>query len=394
MQQFKTIYDLDIKNKVLFIRCDMNVPLENGQVSDASRIESSLETINYALVHGAKIIIATHLGRPKEGVVTDKDSVMPILNILEKQLNRDIPLINNFDQPISFDKHQVVMLENVRCNVGEKANDSVLGQKYAKLCDIFVHDAFATAHRAQSSTDSIGHFTNEVCAGILMTRELKALTEVTNNAKAPVVAIIGGAKVSTKLQVLTNLLDKVNLLIVGGGILNTFLLASGKPVGNSLVEQDLIEEAKHILQKARQLNVAIPLPTKVKVATEFSAKAKMTVKILEEINKDDMILDISDEFADELAQEIKQANVIIWNGPVGVFEFESFATGTKIVGQAIANCPGYTLAGGGDTIAAINRFKLANSLDYISSAGGAMIEFLEGKKLPAVKLLEDYARIG
>lgn len=391
MHNFTTIHDVAIKGKILFIRCDMNVPLKDGNISDISRIVSSLETINYALEQDAKIIIATHLGRPKEGTVTDKDSVAPIIQVLEQHLKRKIPLITNLDQKINFDSDQIVMLENVRCNIGEQANDDKLGQKYAKLCDIFVHDAFATAHRAESSTDAIGRYVDVVCAGILMARELKVLNEVTTSAKAPVTAIIGGSKVSTKLQVLHNLLAKVDTLILGGGILNTFILAKGYNVGSSLVEEDLINDAEQILNKAHELGVNIPLPSSVKVATEFSESAKAKLRDIGEIKSDEMILDISDEFADELAKIVVQSNTIIWNGPAGVFELPAFMSGTQIIAEAIGDCAGYTVAGGGDTIAAINKFKLTDKIDYISTAGGAMIEFLEGKELPGIKLLETYA---
>lgn len=390
--QYKKITELDLKDKTVFIRTDMNVPFKDGAITDKTRITSSLSTIQYALGQGAKVIIATHLGRPIEGQCTEPDSVNPIAKEVGKLLGKTVNIITNLSQPIDFTTTDVVILENVRCNIGEKENSDDLGQKYAHLCDIFVHDAFATAHRSEASTDAIAKYTKEVCAGLLMASELDALTNAVANPKHPIVAIVGGSKVSTKLSVLTNLADKVDYLIVGGGILNTFLLAKGFNIGKSLAEPELVNEAKLILEKMAKRNAYLPLPKIVVVAHEFSAKAKATSKKLDEINNNEMILDVGIEFAEEITKLIKTAGTIIWNGPLGVFEFDQFAKGTEIVAKAIADSDAYSLAGGGDTIAAINKFNLASGISYISTAGGALLEFLEGKNLPAINLLKKYAK--
>ena len=391
--QFKKIDDLDLKNKIVLIRVDMNVPIKNGQITDGTRITAGLKTIRYCLQSGAKIIIATHLGRPIEGTCNPEDSVAPIAKQLDQDLglNKSIEIIANLDHAIDFTDTNIVMLENVRCNIGEKQNSQVLGQKYANLCDIFVHDAFATAHRAEASTDAIGQFTKQVCAGFLMSSELDALAKVAANPKHPVVAIVAGSKVSTKLSILNNLADKVDYLILGGGILNTFLLARGNKIGKSLAEPDLIDEARQISDKMKNRGAYLPLPQDVVVTKEFSETASATIKLVGELDNDDMILDIGEKFANSVADIIKNAGTIIWNGPVGVFEFDKFANGTKIIANAIANSNGFSLAGGGDTIAAINKFRIYDKIDYVSTAGGALLEFLEGKTLPAVKLLTEKA---
>lgn len=386
---FKKITDLDISDKILFIRTDMNVPLdENLKIRDDTRIKAGLDTIKYALQHNAKIIIATHLGRPAEGRCDKKDSVIEIARHLSNLLGVNIPLIKCIDSPINFSAlaSNVVMLENVRCNVGEKDNKSELGEKYAKLCDIFVHDAFATAHRAEASTDAIGKFVKEICAGCQMSRELDALSVALLSPCKPVVAIVAGSKVSTKLSILNNLANKVDYLIVGGGILNTFLVASGFNVYKSLYEPMLVPQAQEILQKMELRNAKVLLPKTVVVSDTFSDTAVATVKEVGKLDSEDMILDISEEFANELSQIINKSATVIWNGPMGVFEFEQFSNGTRIVAQSIANSKCFSFAGGGDTIAAINKFNLSNKISYISTAGGALLEFLGGEDLPALRL--------
>jgi phosphoglycerate kinase len=386
--QFNKISDLKLSGKTVFIRTDMNVPLANGVITDATRIEAGLPTIQYALKQGAKVIVATHLGRPREGALSTEDSVAPVAASLAKLLNQPVPVIANWQEAsIDFSATSIVMLENVRGNLGEKANSAELGKQYAGLCDVFCYDAFATAHRAEASTNAIGEFVPEVCAGLLMTRELEALEHAVASPKQPVVAIVAGSKVSTKLTILANLASKVDVLIVGGGILNTFLLASGVNVGNSLVETDLVNEAKHIMENLAKRGAQVPLPQDVVVATEFSQTAKAVTKTINELTANDMILDIGNNFAHDLAQIIHNAGTVIWNGPVGVFEFDQFANGTQVIAKAIANSPAFSLAGGGDTIAAINKFGVFEQISYVSTAGGALLEYLEGKQLPAISLL-------
>ena len=386
--RFKKITDIVLKDKIAFIRSDMNVPIQNGEITDDVRIQSSLSTIKYAHSQGANVIIATHLGRPMEGDCTNVDSIVLIRDKLSKLLEQSIQIITNLDTKIDFSQSNIVMLENVRCNIGEKQNSDKLGQKYAALCDVFVHDAFATAHRAEASTDAVGQFAKEVCAGFLMSQELDALNKAVANPHHPIVAIVAGSKVSTKLTILENLANKVDYLIVGGGILNTFLAASGVNVAKSLYEPDLIPQAQKIMQIMQNRGAVVPLPVSVIVATEFSQTATATSKQVTNLNANDMILDIGHDFALQLGDVIAKCGTIIWNGPMGVFEFEQFAGGTKIVAESIAKSGGFSLAGGGDTIAAINKFNLFNKIGYVSTAGGALLEFLEGKKLPAIELLE------
>ncbi len=386
--KFKKITELNLHNKIVFIRSDMNVPIQNNVITDDTRIQASLTTITYALQNNAYVIIATHLGRPIEGQCTESDSVKIIADELSSLLGFRIPLIKNINQRIDFDDSRVVMLENVRCNIGEKKNDKKLGEIYAALCDVFVHDAFATAHRAEASTDAVGHFTKEVCAGFLMSQELEALSNVISNPKHPIVAIVAGSKVSTKLTILENLANKVDYLIVGGGILNTFLAASGINVAKSLFEPSLLTEAKRIMETMKLRGAIVPLPNDVVVATEFNAQAHAMTKNVNKLEAEDMILDIGSIFALQLAEVIAKSTTIIWNGPVGVFEFDQFANGTRIIANSIANSNGFSLAGGGDTISAINKFNVYDKISYVSTAGGALLEFLEGKKLPAIELLE------
>jgi phosphoglycerate kinase len=389
--KFKKITDLALKNKTVFIRTDMNVPIQDGQITDNTRIKASIKTIEYALHQGARVIVATHLGRPTEGGFDINDSVQPIANQLSDLLHQTVEVISGVPAKIDFKNSNIVMLENVRLNIGEKKNDEILGQKYANLCDIFVHDAFATAHRTEASTDAVGHSAREVCAGLLMSSEIDALNMAAANPKPPVVAIVAGSKVSTKLTILENLADKVDYLIVGGGILNTFLLAKGVAVGKSLVEAELTEKARDIMQKMTARGASVPLPDDVVTAKHFSINEKAVEKNTCNVERDDMILDIGSQFAGQLAEIIAKAGTIIWNGPVGVFEFDQFASGTKTLAEAIAASHAFSLAGGGDTIAAINKFHLMDKISYVSTAGGALLEFLEGKKLPALKLLEDRA---
>lgn len=385
--KFKKITDLHLSGKIVFIRTDMNVPLVDGLVSDDTRIQAGLQTIKYILKYGGKVIVATHLGRPKEGEFTKKDSVKPIADYLSELLNYDVHVVKDWQNGIDFTNIDVVMLENVRCNIGEKKNSDELGMAYAKLCDVFCFDAFATAHRAEASTNAIGKYAKEVCAGLLMSKELDSLTKAIEKPAKPVVAVVAGSKVSTKLTILDNLADKVDALVVGGGILNTFILATGKEIGASLVEKDLLEEARTVMLKMSSRGAKVPLPEDVVVATKFSDDAIATEKSLNKIANNEMILDIGSNFANELAEILKSAGTIIWNGPVGVFEFDQFSNGTKVVANAIADSHGFSLAGGGDTIAAINKFDIFHKISYVSTAGGALLEFLEGKELPAIQLL-------
>lgn len=389
---FKKITDISLNGKTVFIRTDMNVPLKHGVISDDTRILAGLTTIKYALENGANVIVATHLGRPTEGEVNISDTVAPIAKYLEKVLNAKVPVIANWQAygEMDFNQSKIVMLENVRCNIGEKKNSLELGKAYAALCDVFCYDAFATAHRAEASTNAIGHFAKEVCAGLLMAEELSALSKVMANPVKPVVAVVAGSKVSTKLTILDNLADKVDTLIVGGGILNTFILAAGHNIGASLVERELVEDARWVMDKMDKRGAMVPLPEDVVVATKFCPDAAAVEKNLALINDNEMILDIGPKFAAKLAKILESAGTIIWNGPVGVFEFDQFANGTKVIANAIANSKGFSLAGGGDTIAAINKFNIYDKIDYVSTAGGALLEFLEGKKLAAIELLSSY----
>lgn len=390
--KFKKITDLDLAGKKIFLRTDMNVPLKDGAVGDDTRIRAGLQTIKYALENGARVIVATHLGRPTEGEVTEADKVKPVADYLSSLLGVAVPVVSDWQaNGVSFTNSNVVMLENVRCNKGEKKNVDELGQKYAALCDVFCYDAFATAHRAEASTNAVGKYANEVCAGLLMAKELESLSKAVATPTKPVVAVVAGSKVSTKLTILDNLADKVDVLIVGGGILNTFMLAKGYKIGASLAEADLVAEAKKVMDKMEARGATVPLPQDVVVATEFSPNAVAVEKLVNDVAENEMILDIGSQFAMQLAEVLKTAGSIIWNGPVGVFEFDQFANGTKVVANAIASSNGFSLAGGGDTIAAINKFGIFDQVSYVSTAGGALLEFLEGKELPAVVLLESRA---
>ena len=384
--QFKKLADLDVSGKRVFIRADLNVPQDDsGAISDDTRIRASVPAIQMALAKGAAVMVTSHLGRPTEGEFKPEDSLAPVAARMAELLGQPVPLIQNWvDGGFEVLPGQVVMLENCRVNKGEKKNKDELSEKIAKLCDVWVHDAFGTAHRAEATTYGVGKFAAVACAGPLVAAELDALGKALYQPARPLVAIVAGSKVSTKLTILAALSEKVDQLIVGGGIANTFLLAAGKKIGKSLAEADLVEEAKKVMAKT-----SVPLPTDVVCAKEFSATAVATVKSVDEVEDDDMILDIGPVSAKVLTDIIAQAGTVVWNGPVGVFEFEAFAGGTKALAHAIADSKAFSIAGGGDTIAAINKF--GTKVSYISTAGGAFLEFLEGKKLPAVDILEQRA---
>ena len=386
--------DLDLASKRVFIRSDLNVPLDDaGHITDDTRIRASVPGIRLARDAGAAVMVTSHLGRPTEGELKPEDSLAPIAARLAELLGSPVPVIPNWvDGGFDVQPGRVVLLENCRCNKGEKKNDAALAKKMAALCDIYVNDAFGTAHRAEATTEGIARFAPVACAGPLMAAELEALGQALSNPRRPLVAIVAGSKVSTKLSILDSLADKVDQLIVGGGIANTFLLANGMPIGKSLAEPDLVGEAKSIIQKMHKRGADVPLPVDVVCAKEFSATAVPTIKAATAVTDDDMILDIGPRAASDLAAKLKSAGTIVWNGPVGVFEFDAFASGTKTIAEAIAASPGFSIAGGGDTIAAINKFGIAERIGYISTAGGAFLEFLEGKTLPAVAVLVERAR--
>ena len=380
---FKRLTDLDVAGKRVFIRADLNVPQNDaGEITDDTRIRASLPAIQYALDKGAAVMVTSHLGRPKEGEFKPADTLAPIATRMSELLGKPVRLIQNWvDGGFEVKPGEVVLLENCRVNKGEKKSNDELSQKMAKLCDVWVHDAFGTAHRAEATTYGMGKYAAVACAGPLVARELEALGKALNAPSRPLAAIVAGSKVSTKLTILDSLADKVDQLIVGGGIANTFLLASGKKIGKSLAEPDLVEESKKVMAKTN-----VPLPTDVVCAKEFAATATATVKSVDAVEDDDLILDIGPESAKALAELLSKAGTVVWNGPVGVFEFEQFAGGTKTLANAIANSGAFSIAGGGDTIAAINKF--GSKVSYISTAGGAFLESLEGKKLPAVEILE------
>lgn len=379
----RAMTEVDLKGKRVLIREDLNVPVSEGRVTSDARIRAALPTIRAALDAGAAVMVMSHLGRPIEGEYNSDYSLAPVARHLGSLLGQDVGIQAQWRTGIDIGPGQVVLLENVRFNVGEKKDADELGQAYAALCDVFVMDAFGTAHRAQASTHSVAKWAKEACAGPLLMGELNALERALANPARPMVAIVGGSKVSTKLTVLETLSDKVDQLIVGGGIANTFLKAAGYPVGNSLCETDLIDTAKMLMQK-----VAIPLPTDVVVAKTFGADATATVKAVADVAEDDMILDIGPESAAALASQLVDAGTILWNGPLGVFEFSAFAEGTKVLSNAIAKSQAFSLAGGGDTLAAIDQFGIADQVSYISTGGGAFLEYVEGKVLPAVAVLE------
>jgi phosphoglycerate kinase len=381
--KFKRMAEVDLRGKRVFIRADLNVPCEGGRITDDTRIRASVPGIELALKAGAAVMVTSHLGRPKEGAFDPNESLAPVARRLAELLEKDVPLLRDWLGGVKVAPGEVVMLENCRFNKGEKADDEGLAKKIAALCDVYVNDAFGTAHRAEATTHGVARFAKVACAGPLMAAELDALSKSLSNPARPLVAVVGGSKVSTKLTVLAELAKKVDVLIVGGGIANTFLLAAGKPIGKSLAEPGLIEEAKRIAAATQ-----VPLPEDVVVAVEASARARATIKLPQDVQADEMILDIGPKTAAALAAKLKSAGTIVWNGPVGVFELDAFAKGTHALGQAIAESKAFSIAGGGDTLAAIAKFGLENRISYISTGGGAFLEFLEGKTLPAVAALE------
>ena len=381
----KLMTDLDLNGKRVLIREDLNVPVKDGRVTSDARLAAALPTIRAALAAGAGVMLISHLGRPTEGEYTDEFSMAPVAKRLGELLGIDIPVIRDW-QSAAAAPGEVVLLENVRFNVGEKADDDGLAQQYAALCDIFVMDAFGTAHRAQASTHGVAKFAPTACAGPLLATELDALKRALSAPARPMLAIVGGSKVSTKLDVLEQLAELCDSLVVGGGIANTFLAAAGYNVGKSLCEHDLIETARALMDKTQ-----IPLPIDVVVAREFSAQAAATTKLASEVEDDDMILDIGPLSAQVIAEQLASSGTILWNGPVGVFEFDAFASGTEAISKAVAASSGFSLAGGGDTLAAIEKFGIAEQVSYISTGGGAFLEYVEGKVLPAVAMLQQRA---
>ncbi len=379
--------DLDLTNQRVLIREDLNVPVKDGVVQSDARIVAALPTIRLALEKGAAVMICSHLGRPDEGQFSEENSLAPVAAYLSKALGREVPLVRDYLNGVEVAPGEIVLLENVRFNSGEKKNTDALAQQYAALCDVFVMDAFGTAHRAQGSTHGVAKFAKVACAGPLLSAELEALGKALGAPAKPMAAIVAGSKVSTKLDVLTSLADLCDQLIVGGGIANTFLAAAGFPVGKSLYEAELIDTAKAIAAK-----VSVPLPVDVVVAKAFAADAEATVKAVADVAADDMILDIGPETAKQFAELLKNSKTILWNGPVGVFEFDQFANGTKVLAQAIAESDAFSIAGGGDTLAAIDKYSVADQISYISTGGGAFLEFVEGKVLPAVAILEERAK--
>ncbi|CAI0709726.1 phosphoglycerate kinase [Serratia ficaria] len=379
--------DLDLAGKRVLIRSDLNVPVKDGKVTSDARIRASLPTIEAALKQGARVMVTSHLGRPTEGEYNEEFSLLPVVNYLKDHLKSPVRLAKDYLDGVDVAEGELVVLENVRFNKGEKKDDETLSKKYAALCDVYVMDAFGTAHRAQASTHGVGKFAPVACAGPLLSAELEALGKALGNPARPMVAIVGGSKVSTKLTVLDSLSKIADQLIVGGGIANTFVAAQGNNVGQSLYEPDLIPNAQKLLETCD-----IPVPTDVRVATEFSEEAVATVKQANEIQDNEQILDMGDVSAERLAVILKNAKTILWNGPVGVFEFPNFRKGTEIVARAIADSEAFSIAGGGDTLAAIDLFGIADKISYISTGGGAFLEFVEGKPLPAVVMLEERAK--
>ncbi|HEX9812280.1 MAG TPA: phosphoglycerate kinase [Burkholderiales bacterium] len=381
--------DLDLAGKRVLIREDLNVPVKDGVVTSDKRIRAALPSIEYAMKQGAKVMVMSHLGRPTEGEYSKENSLKPVALVLEKLLGRDVPLFREYlTMPPAVADGEVVLFENVRFNKGEKEDDDELAKNYAALCDVFVMDAFGTAHRAEASTHGVGVHAPIACAGILLQRELDALGRALANPKRPLIAIVAGSKVSTKLTVLENLTNVVDQLIVGGGIANTFIAAAGFKVGKSLYEPDLVDTARKLIAAAKARHADIPIPTDVVVAKEMNESAKATTKKVSEVADDELILDVGPVTAQRFADMLKRAGTIVWNGPIGVFEIDRFAGGTKVMAQAIADSPAFSIAGGGDTLAAIAKYKVTDKISYISTGGGAFLEFLEGKKLPAVAMLE------
>ncbi|NNI54071.1 phosphoglycerate kinase [Pasteurella multocida] len=378
--------DLDLSGKRVFIRADLNVPVKDGKVTSDARICATIPTLKLALEKGAKVMVTSHLGRPTEGEFDEANSLKPVVDYLNANLDVPVRLVRDYLDGVDVNQGEIVVLENVRINKGEKKNDPELGKKYAALCDVFVMDAFGTAHRAQASTYGVAEYAPVACAGPLLAAELDALGKALKEPARPMVAIVGGSKVSTKLEVLNSLSKIADQIIVGGGIANTFIAAAGHNVGKSLYEEDLIPVAKNLAA-----STDIPVPVDVRVGLEFSETAAATEKAVNEVKDDESIFDIGDKSAEQLAEIIKNAKTILWNGPVGVFEFPNFRKGTEIISHAIANSEGFSIAGGGDTLAAIDLFGIKDKISYISTGGGAFLEFVEGKVLPAVEILEKRA---
>ncbi|MDP3481699.1 MAG: phosphoglycerate kinase [Sulfuricella sp.] len=387
------VTDLDLKGKRVLIRSDLNVPVKDGRVTSDARITASMKTFEHCLKAGAKVMVMSHLGRPTEGENSEENSLKPVADVLSAKLGKPVRLIRDWiDGGFDVADGELVLLENVRFNKGEKKNVDETAQKYARLCDIFVMDAFGTAHRAEGSTHGVAKFAPVACAGILLTEELDALTKALLSPARPMVAIVGGSKVSTKLTVLESLSEKVDQMVVGGGIANTFLKATGKNVGKSLCEDDLVPTAQALMKKMTARNATIPIAVDVVCGKKFDANEPAVLKDAGAVADDDMIFDIGPKSAQELVDIIMKAGTVVWNGPVGVFEFDQFGAGTKAIAMAIAETKAFTLAGGGDTIAAIQKYDIYDKVSYISTAGGAFLEFLEGKKLPAVEILEQRAK--
>ena len=390
---FKRLSDQDLRGKRVFIRADLNVPQDDaGNITEDTRIRASLPAIEYALGAGAAVMVTSHLGRPTEGEFKPEDSLAPVAKRMTELLGKPVRLVQNWVDGVAVAPGEVVLLENCRVNKGEKKNSEELARKMAKLCDIYVNDAFGTAHRAEATTHGIARYAPIACAGPLLAAELDALGRALNAPAKPLLAIVAGSKVSSKLTILKALADKVDRLIVGGGIANTFMLAAGLPIGKSLAEADLVPEARAIIEMMNKRGASVPIPDDVVTATEFSAAAAATVKDARSVAAADMILDIGPRTAQRLAEEIGRAGTIVWNGPVGVFEFDQFAHGTETLARAIAASKAYSIAGGGDTLAAIAKYGIGEDVSYISTGGGAFLEFLEGKKLPAVEVLEQRAK--
>jgi len=385
--------DLDLAGKRVLVREDLNVPIDDqGRITSELRIEAALPTLRRALEQGAAVMAMSHLGRPKEGQWSEADSLAPVAARLGELLGRDVPLVRDYLDGVEVAPGQLVLLENCRMNVGEKADDAALAEKYAALCDVFVMDAFGTAHRAQASTHGVIRAAGVACGGPLLMAELDALAKALDAPARPLLAIVAGSKVSTKLELLSSLVGKVDQLIVGGGIANTFLAAEGQPVGKSLMEPDLVDTACAIMEQAKARGAEIPTPTDVVVAPRFAADAPATVKAVDAVGDDDMILDIGPETARAYAAMAGKAGTVVWNGPVGVFEFDAFAKGTEVLARAIAASDAFSIAGGGDTLAAVDKYGIAGDISYISTGGGAFLEFLEGKELPAVSALKARSR--
>lgn len=380
--------DLDLSGKRVLIRQDLNVPIENGRITSEQRITASLPTLKRALEQGAAVMVTSHLGRPKEGVWSEADSLAPVAQRLSELLGREVPLVRDWVDGVEVQPGQLVLLENCRMNVGEGKDDEALSKKYAALCDVFVMDAFGTAHRAQASTHGVIRFAPVAVGGPLLMAELDALAQALDAPAKPLLAIVAGSKVSTKLELLANLVGKVDQLIVGGGIANTFIAAAGHNVGKSLYEPDLLDTAKKIVADAKARGADIPLPVDVVTAKQFLPDAAAEVKAVDAVAEDDLILDIGPQTAAQYVQLIEKAGTVVWNGPVGVFEFEAFSKGTEALARAIASSPAFSIAGGGDTLAAVDKFDIAQQVSYISTGGGAFLEFLEGKTLPAVAALD------